>query len=80
MTRYVFEVVKYPASKRVPCAACGKNVSRSRTFDATINPFNLNENGDAKSYAEVRESLRQKAIEWVAAPDYCTPCLRAAIR
>lgn len=80
MTRYVFEVVTHRASKRVPCATCGKKVARSRTFDETLNPWNVNENGEPKSHAEIVVSLRQKATVWVTAPDFCTACIRAAIR
>ena len=80
MTRYVFEEVRYPASKNVPCVACGKKVRRSTTFTATINPWNLNERGEQASYVEVREKLRQEATGWLTEPAECMPCMRVRMR
>lgn len=80
MTRYVFEEVTVPASKNVKCATCGKSVRRSKTFMATLNPFNVNEAGDPKSRGEILVGLRQKATAWLTEPEECTPCLRVRLR
>jgi hypothetical protein len=80
MTRYTFEEVRYPARKRVKCETCGKPVVRSETFTATVNPFNVGADGEPRTRAQIVEVLREKASAWIAAPAYCTPCLRTAKR
>ena len=80
MTRYVFESVRYPASKLVACRTCGKKVRRSQTFTATINPWNVNEHGEPASYREVRGKLQAMASAWLLEPAECTPCIRVRLR
>jgi ribosomal protein S27E len=76
MTRYVFEEVAYPARKRVKCYGCGKALVRSTTFTATVNPWNVNADGEPRTRAEIVEVLRGKASAWMTEPAECTPCLR----
>jgi hypothetical protein len=66
MTHYVFEEVSYTAIKNLPCPVCGKRVRRQRTFTNTISPFNLNENGVPRGYAEVFEQVVEKGRLWAA--------------
>lgn len=50
------------------CPTCGKRVTRSRTFSATVNPFNRNgETGLPKTWAEVDADVRKKADAWAPA-------------
>ena len=77
MTRYTFEVVKHHATKRVDCDHCGKRLVRSQTFEATINPWNVNDDGTPRSREQIRARLREKADLWTVEPVTCTPCLRA---
>ena len=80
MTRYTFDVVSHRATKRVDCAGCGKRLVRSQTFDATVNPWNVNDDGTPRSREQIRERLREKAAAWETEPAKCTPCLRAERR
>ena len=80
MTRYVFREIKRRAVKRVPCGTCGKSVQRSRTFMQTLNPWNKNAAGEPASEWEIQDKLAVEVATWQAAPDYCTPCLRAVLR
>lgn len=50
------------------CPNCGKRVTRSRTFEQTVNPFNRNPDGSVKSWGEVQEDVYREAAEWV--PDF----------
>lgn len=51
------------------CPVCGKRVTRSRTFEMTVNPFNRNpETGLPRTWEEVNERLQAKADAWV--PDF----------
>jgi hypothetical protein len=80
MTRYVFEEVRHRAVKVTNCTRCGKSVRRAKTFTATINPWNVNEDGSPRSRWQILERLREKATEWQGEPESCTACLRLAVR
>jgi len=58
------------------CPGCGKKVTRSRTFEHTVNPFNCVGEGDQrrpKTWAEVAEDVRAEADAWQ--PDFtCQAC------
>lgn len=69
MTTYKFEQVKLSASKSGKCV-CGKRVTRSTTFEQTINPWNKNAKGEAKSYSEIWQELKQEAADWKLKPAY----------
>lgn len=53
------------------CPECGRKTSRSATFDATVNPFNVNADGEVKDYAEVAADLEAACAAWV--PDFRHP-------
>lgn len=66
--RHVFERVSTSRKRVGNCPNCGKRVTRSRTFEETVNPFNWNAEGEVKSSAEVRADVEALADEWV--PDF----------
>jgi len=73
MTTYNFQVVKFTAKRSLKCRVCGKRFNRSHTFENTINPFNKNDKGAAKTYAEVWRDVKAEAEAWK--PDnLCTKC------
>jgi hypothetical protein len=63
-----YEPVRTSRTKRGPCPACGKTVTRSRTFENTINPFNKNEDGIVRTRSEVWKRVNAVADEWI--PDF----------
>jgi hypothetical protein len=73
--RITFQVVKLPASKSGKCPVCGKRVTRRMTFEATLNPWNVNASGAPKSRSEIYQDLQARAKEWMAKPiaDHCDP-------
>lgn len=51
------------------CPVCGKRVTRSRTFEMTVNPFNRNpDTGLPRTWDEVSERLHAEADAWK--PDF----------
>jgi hypothetical protein len=62
ITRYTFEAVKYKAN--VSFVLNGKKVTRHKTFEQTLNPFNTNDDGTVKTYAQIMDELRLKAAAW----------------
>ena len=71
--RITFEVVKLTAKKVGKCPTCGKRVTRSRTFEGTLNPWNVNASGNPKTRQEVRDDLQAKSLVWSKEPinDHC---------
>lgn len=65
---YRFVEVKYPVSKSVPCAVCGKKIRRSTSFTQTINPFNKHKTGpnagQVKTRGEIWQELAAEAEAW----------------
>lgn len=66
MTHYVFEEIKYTATKTV--VVDGKRRKRQRTFTATLNPWNVNAAGETCTRAEAMDKLRAKAARWMEPP------------
>lgn len=69
-----FQVVKVTAQKAGKCGICGKRTKRSRTFEASVNPYNKNENGSPKCYSEVHADVSKECDEWLGEPLFCTNC------
>jgi hypothetical protein len=69
---YRYTPVTHKATKRGPCPECGKTNTRTRTFEATVNPLNKDpETGEPRTYAEVLDTLKAKEPGWT--PDFtCT--------
>ncbi len=74
MTRYVFDKHTVGAHKSVACTVCGKKVRRQRTFMATDNPWNVNEDGTRRSVPEIYDRLREKAAAWRDEPETHPKC------
>lgn len=77
MPTYTFQPVTTQRLARGKCPVCGKPVTRTKTFQCTINPFNLNERGVPRDPSEVRAQVNAKAAAWV--PDFThTKCAEKA--
>jgi hypothetical protein len=76
MTRYIFEEVRVRASKRSICPVCGTRRNLRKTFYQTLNPFNVNADGDAKSRVEIQLELAHEARAWVLESQPCPRHLR----
>lgn len=74
MTVHKFPKVKATRKSKGRCPKCGASSTRSRTFWATVNPFNTNDDGTQKTWTQVNADVEAQAAEWV--PDFtCTsPC------
>lgn len=69
-----FPVVKATATVKVRCK-CGKQLTRKKTFECTVNPFNRNADGTVKTHAQVREQAQAKADAWKGPKDVvCSAC------
>lgn len=58
------DAVTHKATRRFKCVACGKRVTRTRTFEATAG---------AKTRSEIRQDLIAEAVGWEPKP-VCTAC------
>lgn len=78
VTTYHFSGPTTTRKHRGGCPKCGKKVTRSRTFEMTISPFNRHPTEDRpKTWDEVRAALKEQADGWV--PDFtCQDCDFAA--
>ena len=75
ITRYVFEEVKAWGEKSGKCVECGKRRTRKVTMTATVNPFNVDENGDPKDKWTIQKDLyRDKVGPWKERPIICKSC------
>lgn len=76
MTTYTFTGPHTQRQHKGTCPVCGKKVTRTRTFEHTVNPFNCTGEGDArrpKTWDEVRADVKAKADAWK--PDFtCQAC------
>lgn len=70
MTTYHFSGPQVTARRTGTCPTCGKKVTRSRTFEATVNPFNRHPVEDRpKTWDEVRADVRTEADAWDPNPE-----------
>lgn len=72
--RVTYDRVTRQVVKSLPCPKCGKKVRRQRTFGQTVNPFNCNDDGTVKTWAEVDKAVAAQASEWLNVPEVCTKC------
>lgn len=67
-----FDVIKVSAMKKGKCK-CGKRLTRSKTFEQTVNPFNKNPDGTVKTRNEVSAAVSRVATDWL--PEFiCNQC------
>ena len=66
--RVVFRPVRVSRQYSGKCPVCGKPVRRSRTFEATVNPWNTNPDGTTRTELEVRAALAGEAAGY--RPDF----------
>lgn len=70
-----YQVLKLRGTKRVKCSLpeCRQWLTRSKTFEMTVNPFNKNKSGHVKTQDEVYEDLRAAVMAWRKDPngEYC---------
>jgi hypothetical protein len=62
-----FEELKVRGQKSMKCAD-GKRRTRQVTFTQTINPWNVNKEGNPKTKDEIFEELRKQLFEWKEQP------------
>ena len=74
MRTITFEAVKSFGDRVGKCSACGKRVRRTKTFEHTINPWNKNDRGEPKIYAEVLADVGAERDEWLLTPLLCKKC------
>lgn len=76
MTTYTFTGPNTSRRRTGTCPRCGKKVTRSRTFERTVNPFNCVGEGEhrrPKTWSEVAADVRAEADAWE--PDFtCKAC------
>lgn len=65
MTTYRFSGPTTVARRTGKCPSCGRKVTRNRTFEHTVNPFNRHPTEDRpKNWDEVRADVRAAADAW----------------
>ncbi len=64
--KITFQVLKVRAKKKQKIG--GKWVTRSKTFEQTVNPWNKNADGTIKTPREVLTAVEQEAREWELEP------------
>lgn len=73
MTTYRFPEITVQVTRNLKCRTCSKRYRRSHTFSQTVNPFNKNAAGEAKTEQEIRAELTARAADW-SPRDLCTAC------
>lgn len=68
MSKVRFPVAKHRALRKGECPVCGKTANRSRVFEATQNPFNVDADGAPLDFAAVMMQARLAAELWE--PDF----------
>ncbi len=74
----VFPKITRKREVKIPCKVCGKKSKRVLSVTNTVNPFNLNKDGQIKSQQEVTDNvvaqLKAKVEETLAVGRICTSC------
>lgn len=74
MVRINFQEVSLLGEKRVPCAVCGKRLTRKTKVWQTENPYNRNVDGVPKSRQEIYAELQQEIRDWKLVSVVCRGC------
>jgi hypothetical protein len=61
-------MIKRTGRKSGLCHVCGKKASRSITFEQSLNPWNLNADGEPKTASQIHDELVAKIREWQKDP------------
>ena len=69
-----FDVVKHRVSKRLACP-CGHRFKRATTFEQTVNPWNVNADGQQRTSQEIQVELKKQADVWCKIVEPCPKCL-----
>lgn len=70
-----FQEVALHGTKSVKCAGnCGRTLKRQQKFWQTLNPFNKNGAGVAKTAADIREELQAERSKWMLQAELCKHC------
>jgi len=77
MTRYTFEEVTHPVTKRIKCCLCGKPLTRRTTLSQTMSPFNRDESGQPKTRQQIRRELIEQAKTWQPTNNVHAGCVEA---
>lgn len=64
MTTLTFRAVRTSRRRSGKCVVCGKSVTRVRSFEHTVNPFNRTEDGEVKTYDQVLADVNAEADAW----------------
>lgn len=73
-----FKEVSVVAEKTGKCEVCGKPCKRREKFFQTINPFNKNKSGLAKTHSEIMSEVKERAAEWKLRPLMHNKCEQVA--
>jgi hypothetical protein len=65
---YVYDPIRVHRSMKGPCVVCGRQATRSRTFQQMLNPFNKRPDGQVKTVEEIYAELREEADRWLTEP------------
>lgn len=69
-TTYHFDGPSRSVERKGHCPTCGKPVTRRRTFQHTVSPFNKDpETGQPRTWAQVAEQVRAEADAWNPTPE-----------
>lgn len=59
-----YQRVRVQQQREGYCPICGGKVTRSKTFEQTVNPWNRNADGTPKTAREVLIAVQAVAAEW----------------
>ena len=68
--KITFDKISSHPRKTYTCA-CGRRVTRQKTFSQTLNPFNTID-GRPKTAVEIQREVSAQALEWQTRADPCT--------
>lgn len=68
MSKFRFPAVSRTATRSGTCPICGKRGTRRTTIEHTVNPWNTNPGGTAKTREQVLDDVAALAKTWAAKP------------
>lgn len=64
-----YQALTAQATRRGRCPGCNKPVSRTRTFEMTVSPFNKDPDGTVRTPGEVLNAVSAEAAAWQPEPE-----------